>query len=452
MEIMVRRNNTTPLGTTSLRLQLGDPKTVGTCTNRTRARHILGAGKIKLNNYQNKKQPNRLRIGSWNVSSMTGKSLDLEEMMLRRSLDILCVQETKWSNRSNKTRFLDTRTKSFKLFFHGDTNGKNGVGIIVSSEWLQNIVNICKVSDRIMSIKLVVGRQVWNIVSVYAPQVGLSAEEKEKFWRELEDLMKKIPFEEKIFVGGDLNGHVGTTNAGDKRWHGGYGVGVRNPEGDTIVDFAKAHDLSIVNTFFKKQHRHLVTFTNGRHETQIDYHLCSRDIRNSIKDCKVIIGDNFVTQHRLLVSVIHLDNKRKRETQMRTERIKWFKMDVDEGSEFVRQAGELISDMVQKSDELDAEQMWMTCENKIKELAMKELGVSKGPLKIKKEAWLWKTPQVREAVLQKKLAYKNWEKCDYADLAERQRLREIYVLRRREARKAVTQARTDESQNWYESF
>ena len=36
-------------------------------------------------------------------------------------------------------------------------------------------------SDRIMSIKLVVGTEILNVVSVYAPQVGLDEEIKRLF-------------------------------------------------------------------------------------------------------------------------------------------------------------------------------------------------------------------------------------------------------------------------------
>jgi hypothetical protein len=36
---------------------------------------------------------------------------------------------------------------------------------------------------------------------------------------------------EKLFIGGDLNGHVGATNVGFERVHGGFGYGSRNQEG-----------------------------------------------------------------------------------------------------------------------------------------------------------------------------------------------------------------------------
>ena len=39
-----------------------------------------------------------------------------------------------------------------------------------------------RVNKRIMYVKLVTGKQIVNFVSAYAPQVGLSAEEKYDFW------------------------------------------------------------------------------------------------------------------------------------------------------------------------------------------------------------------------------------------------------------------------------
>ena len=50
-----------------------------------------------------------------------------------------------------------------------------------------------------------------NIISAYASQVGLSESEKRKFWEDLDDLVRAVPTNEKLFIG-DLNGHVGSTN------------------------------------------------------------------------------------------------------------------------------------------------------------------------------------------------------------------------------------------------
>jgi hypothetical protein len=41
-------------------------------------------------------EPTRIRLGSWNVGSLTGKLRELVDTTIRRRVNILCVQETKW--------------------------------------------------------------------------------------------------------------------------------------------------------------------------------------------------------------------------------------------------------------------------------------------------------------------------------------------------------------------
>jgi hypothetical protein len=42
----------------------------------------------------------------------------------------------------------------------------------------------------------------------------LSEREKRKFWEDLDGMVRAVPTKEKLFIGGDLNGHVGSTNVG----------------------------------------------------------------------------------------------------------------------------------------------------------------------------------------------------------------------------------------------
>ena len=65
-------------------------------------------------------------------------------------------------------------------------------------------------------------------------------------------MVSTVPTSEKLFIG-DLNGHVGATNVGFERVHGGFGYGSRSQEGDDVLNFALAYDLLIANTVFKKR-------------------------------------------------------------------------------------------------------------------------------------------------------------------------------------------------------
>ena len=86
-------------------------------------------------------------------------------------------------------------------------------------------------------------------------------------WEDINSLLQEIPIGERIFIGGDLNGHVGKANRGYERVHGGYGFGERNEMGDAILDFAVGYDLAIANTFFKKRNVHLITFKSGSNKS-----------------------------------------------------------------------------------------------------------------------------------------------------------------------------------------
>jgi len=240
---MIANERTTPLGTYIN--DASDPRASRSAC--VRARRIPGASKIKF------------RFASWNVGSMTGKSLELEEVLVRRGIDILCVQETKWANTGNRSRFLDLKSKGFKLFYYGTQNGRNGIGIVVRENLLGNIIGVDKTSDRLMSLKIVIEDRVWNIVSAYAPQVGCEQREKDDFWLSYNAMLAEIPNSENIFVGADLNGHVGQSNLGFEEVHGGKGYGERNDAGLEIIESCIAHELCILNTMFIKQQRHLIT-------------------------------------------------------------------------------------------------------------------------------------------------------------------------------------------------
>ena len=55
---------------------------------------------------------------------------------------------------------------------------RNEVGILVGKELVDGVVEVRHKSDRIMSIELVVGVEILNVVCVCAPQLGLTDEVK----------------------------------------------------------------------------------------------------------------------------------------------------------------------------------------------------------------------------------------------------------------------------------
>ena len=104
-----------------------------------------------------------------------------------------------------------------------------------------------------MTMKLVSGNTMLNIISEYAPQVGCSQQEKDQFYENLESEMRRIPLHEELVIGGDLNGHVGKDRSNFEREHGGHRYGQQNPEGESILSFAQAYNLVVAHTVSKER-------------------------------------------------------------------------------------------------------------------------------------------------------------------------------------------------------
>ena len=165
-----------------------------------------------------------------------------------------------------------------------------------------------------------------NVISAYAAQVGLDTSIKRQLWEDLEGLVRSVPTNEKLFIGGDLNGHVGTTNLGFEVVHGIFGFGNRNQEGKDILDFDVAYDLLVANTLFGKRLSHLVTFRSAKHSSQIDFVLTRRIERRACLDCKVIPGECVMVQHKLVVADFLLHACVLQDKGVQITRTKWWKL------------------------------------------------------------------------------------------------------------------------------
>ena len=283
----------------------------GTCGNYATASknksRKRGGRRVKRQLEVWKERRSLVRVSTLNIGTMTERERKLEDIMERRNVDILCLQETKW--KCSKARNIGSECK---LFYNGAEKRKTGIGIVVRKELAKSVLEVKKVSDRLMATKLEVKGSILNIVSAYAPQVNYSMEEKNDFGEDLDGLIESVSKEKRIVLGADVNGRVGEGNIGDEEIMGRYGAGTRNKEGSMVVDFGKRMDLAIVNTYFKKKDEHRVTYKTGGKSTQVDYVMCRRRNLKEICDCKVIVNEYVAKQHRMVVYKMALMVKKKK--------------------------------------------------------------------------------------------------------------------------------------------
>ena len=185
-----------------------------------------------------RKLAHKMRFGTMNVGSMTGRGRAIAVLMKSRNVDVLCVQETKWSG--NKAKELGD---GYKLIYSGAINNRNGVGIILPRAMKDLVIKVNRKNDRILWLRLAFKDFTINIFSVYAPQSGCSDEEKDKFWTDLQEEMEKVEDHEKCIVNGDLNGHIGRASDVISRVHGGTYFGEGSEAGERVIDFAITNDL-----------------------------------------------------------------------------------------------------------------------------------------------------------------------------------------------------------------
>ena len=257
-------------------------------------------------------------------------------------------------------------------------------------------------------------------MSCYAPQTGCEEEEEMRFWSDLDEVIQNMDRSERLILTGDLNGHVGGENTGYEEVHGGHGIGLPNPEGIVIMDFATAYQLRIVNTMFTKLPNHLVTYNSGNSQSQIDFILVRSTHMREVMDCKTLPGEQVTSQHRTVVMKLNIKKSKKRRERL-VKRIRWWKLkDREIKEKFVEKVLEEV-----RYIELEEERFQDQYKNLMRifrEAGIEVCGTSSGRRKEGKETWWW-NPKTEKAILEKKAGLGKWKRSGMLeDKEEYQRL------------------------------
>ena len=307
---------------------------------------------------------------------------------------------------------------------------------MLREELAESVLEVKKVSDRIMAMKLEVKGSILNIVSAYALQVNNNMEKKNDFWEDLDGLIESISKEERTVLGADLNGYVGEGNIEDEKIMGRYGAGTRIKEGSMVVDFGKRMDLAIVNTYFKKKDEHRVTYKSGGKSTQVDYMMCRRRNLKEMCDCKVILNECVAKQHRMVVCKMVLMVKKKKTEKVKSK-MRWWKLKETSYQEAFRQE---VTRILGGKDGLPDE--WDKTAEMLRKTAQTLLGVTFGKRKEDMETWWW-NEEVQESIKEKKEAKKAWDKIRNENTIK------VYKEKKRKAKKAVAMAKGRAYDNLY---
>ncbi|VDP24502.1 unnamed protein product [Heligmosomoides polygyrus] len=142
----------------------------------------------------------------------------------------------------------------------------------------------------------------------------------------------EVPSQDVIIVAGDVKGHVGAAKDGYS-CHGGLGFGLRNADGERILEYAESHDLTIVSTRFRKCESHLISFYSGNSKTQIDFVLVRNRDQGLVTDAKVVPYETVATQHRPLICTMRITPPMFKQVERSgPSRIKWWRLKENEAA------------------------------------------------------------------------------------------------------------------------
>ena len=161
-------------------------------------------GKFDGKFYRNREREQKLHIGTWNVTSLTGKEPELVDEAIRYRLDIVGVSSTK--RKGNGTLVLNKR---WQLFYSGvdpALHAQAGVGILTNPRLAERVVEWRPISERVALLRLKLKEKTLALVQVYAPN---TESEYAPFLDEVLGVLEGISGTDSIVLLGDFNAHVG---------------------------------------------------------------------------------------------------------------------------------------------------------------------------------------------------------------------------------------------------
>ena len=320
-----------------------------------------------------------------------------------------------------------------------------GGGVLIARKWEENVVEVKRLNERIILVRVAIGKGLMNILSVYAPQVGRARQEKEEFYEMLGGVVGSVREGERLFVCGDLNGHVGEKTEGYEEVHGGKGFGMRNTEGELLLEFADARDLTVMNTWFEKKENQKVTYESGGNRSVVGYVLTRRLDRAMVADAKVIASEPCILQHKLLFCGVKWKERDTKVKRVFVDKCKlWNLKETASLTAYQKKVEEREARRV----EVSVEGLWKGLKDCLIEEANEVCGRTKG-LPRHKESWWW-NDEVEDVVAEKRRKFLLWRNSN--NKPEEAEMKEAYQEANRRSKVVIYKAKDAHRQEFLEEL
>ncbi|XP_055997977.1 uncharacterized protein LOC130047325 [Ostrea edulis] len=378
----------------------------------------------------------KLCVGAWNVRTMfeTSKTAQVADEMQRYGLDILGVSECRWL-KSGKMRVNSGHTI---LYSGHDDKHQSGVAIMISKEKIKTLLEWEPINDRLIRARFNSKYCKLTIIQCYAPTNDVEEEIKDDFYEQLQMVVSKVPQHDMLLMMGDLNAKVGADNTDCERSMGKHGCGIRNDNGERLVDFCLNNNLMIGGTIFPHKDIHKLTWKSpdGRTTNQIDHMIINNKWRRSLYDVKVYRGADVNSDHYLLKATIKLKLRRDHQQQGMKRKFDIDKLKIPNiNKAFNLELKNRFKALENNPDDQDNIQgKWDTIKETYVETAAKTLGYRTK----KNKEWLtsdtWERISERKKLKQKIISTKSTRLQEQMQISYREKDKEVKRSARKDSR------------------
>ena len=371
------------------------------------------------------------------------KKCMIADMFKERKLDVLALCETKvkgkgereWEGQKVIVSGVDERCRA-----------REGVAVVIAGRLWGRVSEYKCINSRMMWVRLKVAGEKVVIVSVYAPGMEKSENERETFWENLNECLSGFGEGERIIVLGDMNAKVGDREKDGVL--GRYGVPGVNENGERLVEMCSERRLIVGNTWFQKRMIHKYTWEreNGMEKSLIDYVLVEERSKSSLKDVTVYRGAaGGMSDHYLVEAKVGLKGYFVGERRGMEER-KVVKVGEFEKEEVREEFKRLIADewaKVRNTRVKSVEGEWEMFKECVMTMAVRVCGYKNIGRKNKRSAW-W-DDEMKELVKDKRRLFEVYNRSKGENDREEYRRKNQEVKRRVREKKNVVNERLGES-------
>ncbi|CAF3749773.1 unnamed protein product [Rotaria sp. Silwood1] len=365
-------------------------------------------GTFSRTKHQHQQRQCKMKIGTWNVTSLTGKEFELIEEAKKYQLDILGISSTK--RKGQGTLALNN---GWQLFYSGvdqSTHAQAGVAILLNPLLADAVLEWKPINERVALIRLQLKATTLTIIQVYAPNIEADYM---AFLDTVLTAMESVPMKDFILFLGDFNAHVGNDS---QTWNGVIGLNGDqdlNNQGRCLLDFCATSGLSIMNTFFQHKNIHKYTWykTGGSmaQRSLIDFVIVSQNLRRAVTDVRVKRGAELSTDHHLVVCILEISSNHpiRKTKSKKITRIRWEALaDEEARRKFAKEVNQRYSQLPSKETDIELE--WFLFRTALMEAAAEACGTKQIGFQHGQKKTAWWNEQVRKAISEKKTAYRQW--------------------------------------------